>query len=394
MESMRTHLMSKFLPVVTAIGLMAAITVVTAFGIEPETLPVAETPTSAEAPSELSPESIGEFAIPVEVMSRPNDDRTFVVELGGRVVAAEADQDEHTVILDIVDQTITEGEHGLLGAAFHPTEDYLYVHFSDEAGRSVIAEFEIDPETAVADVASQRQVLVVDQPYNNHNGGELAFGPDGFVYLGLGDGGLADDPDRSALDLSSRLGKILRFDPRPDAAADSPFSVPEDNPFVDTDDADPTVWSYGLRNPWRFSFDQTTGDLWIADVGQDQFEEINVATEAGMSFGWSAFEGRARFNIDQPSAGHTDPYLTYERTEGNCSISGGAVYRGESEPGLDGWYLYGDYCSGLIWGFDTEAPGDPEIVELAQVDGLVAIAIGGDDEIYAVSVMGGVYRLT
>lgn len=406
MSSMRTPRISNAVPFAAAIGVMITVVSLTAFGFEPETLPpdtaaVIETPSAEqpapEAPTELAATLVGEFVVPVEVVSRPGDDRIFVAQLLGQIVVA--DGDEIVTVLDIADQVSNDGEHGLLGAAFHPELDFLYVHYSDLDGTSIVAEYAVDPATGLADRSSERRVLSVDQPYNNHNGGELTFGPDGFLYLGLGDGGLADDPDRSALDLGSRLGKILRIDPRPGEAG-APFTVPVDNPFVDTPGADPTIWSYGLRNPWRFSFDEATGDLWIADVGQDQFEEINRAVAGdepaglGMSFGWSAFEGFAAFNSDQPSDGHTDPFLTYERSDGNCSISGGAVYRGTTSPGLNGWYLFGDYCSGLIWGIDTEAAGAPEMVQLGQVDALVAIATGGDGEIYAVSVAGGVYRLS
>ena len=173
----------------------------------------------------------------------------------------------------------------------------------------------------------------------------MAFGPDGYLYLALGDGGSADDPERNSLALSSRLGKILRIDPQP--TADAPFATPPDNPFVDVEGADPTIWSLGLRNPWKFSFDSLTGDLWIADVGQGDIEEINLAPAIsgqgagkGLSFGWSAFEGSERFNTDQDDAGHTGPVVEYRHDDGNCSVSGGAVYRGDVIEDLFGWYVY------------------------------------------------------
>lgn len=353
------------------------------------------TPSPAPTADSIERTSIGSFSAPVEVLARAGDGRTFVVEQGGRLLAT--DGQTTTTILDLSNKTAANGEGGLLGAAFDPDAPLVYVHYIDAAGDSAIAEFSIDAATAVADPISERRVLTVDQPFENHNGGELAFGPDGFLYIGLGDGGLADDPHRSALDVTSPLGKILRIDPAQNGSA--PYSVPSDNPFVGAEDADPTIWSYGLRNPWKFSFDSQNGDLWIADVGQNQFEEINHATATdaglagrGMSFGWSAYEGDVRFNEDQIADGHTDPHVTYARTDGNCSISGGAVYRGSARPDLTGWYLYGDYCTGLIWGFDTTQQ-QPEIVELAQVDALVALAIGGDGEMYAVSVAGDVFRL-
>ena len=237
------------------------------------------------------------------------------------------------VILDISTSTAASGEQGLLGAAFSPAAPLLYVHYTDLAGDSVVEDFAIDDQTGIADPLSARIVLTVDQPYENHNGGKLAFGPDGYLYIGLGDGGLANDPNRTALDLSSPLGKILRLDPTPTGSA--AFTVPDDNPYVLTPGADPLVWSLGLRNPWKFSFDSLTGDLWIADVGQNQYEEINFAAAtvqpagSAMSFGWSAYEGVTRFNADQDAQGQVDPLVTYARDNGRCSITSGEVYRGE-----------------------------------------------------------------
>lgn len=394
--------------IVAVIAITALITLVTAFDYEASDLLFADELTPADravddaseadaVPSQLSLDLVGNFAAPVDVIERPGDSRVFVVELMGTVSAT--DGTTSSTILDVSAQTLIEGERGLLGAAFHPTEELLYIHHSNLDGDSVIVEYQVDPLTSAADPASARQVLTVKQPYANHNGGEVTFGPDGYLYLGFGDGGSAGDPVRSALDLNSRLGKILRIDPQ--ASDGAAFTIPSDNPFVTTEGADPTIWSYGLRNPWKFSFDDVTGGLWIADVGQNQWEEINFAAPAdgvdagrGLSFGWSAYEGDARFNTDQASGGHTGPFATYERTEGLCSISGGAVYRGEMMPQLDGWYLFGDYCTGQIFGFDTQLDvSDVELIELAQVDALVAIAAGPDGELYAASVAGPVFKL-
>jgi len=350
-------------------------------------------------PSVLELTSIGEFAAPVDIIARPGDERIFVVELMGTVTATTGDSAATPVtVLDVSAQTLIEGERGLLGAAFHPAADYLYVHYSNLQGDSVVAEYRVDATSGIADATSERIVMTVEQPYANHNGGEVTFGPDGYLYLGFGDGGLADDPNRSALDLTSPLGKILRIDPQ--ATDTAAYAVPADNPFVDNPNAEPAIWSYGLRNPWKFSFDSVTGDLWIADVGQNQWEEINAApatsgTNAGrgLSFGWSAFEGSTRFNNDQSADGHTEPFLSYERLEGKCSISGGAVSRDATLPQLDGWYIFGDYCTGQIFGINSAAGGDQDLIELAQVDALVAIATGADGSLYAASVAGPVYRL-
>ena len=240
------------------------------------------------------------------------------------------------VVLDISDLTDANGEQGLLGLAFHPTADLAYVDYTSNSGNTVVAEFAVDPITGVFDASSRREVLTVAQPYSNHNGGQLAFGPDQLLYIGLGDGGSGGDPGRRALDLGSRLGKILRIDPV--AGGGEPFTVPADNPFVATAGADPTIWAYGLRNPWRFSFDGPTGDLWIADVGQNDWEEINRAVAAenrldagrGANFGWSAIEGFEPFNADQPSDGALDPLFVYDHRDGRCSVSGGAVARAAS----------------------------------------------------------------
>ncbi len=341
---------------------------------------------------------VGQFDTPIELTTRPGDTRNFIVEQGGRVLAFDDLSTE--VVLDMAVLTAVNGEQGLLGAAFHPAVDLAYVHYSDLDGNTVVDEYAVDPVTAVFDPASRREVLTVEQPFGNHNGGELAFGPDGYLYLGLGDGGSANDPERNSLALATRLGKILRIDPQ-DAGAE-PFSVPPDNPFVDVDGADPAIWSLGLRNPWKFSFDSATGDLWIADVGQGDLEEINVARAIGgqgagkgVSFGWSAFEGSQRFNDDQSDAGHTPPVVEYPHVDGACSVSGGAVYRGDVIADLAGWYVYGDFCSGQIWAYDpTSQPAAPIVIELAQLGNLAAIAVGGEGDLFAVSNAGTVSRFT
>jgi glucose/arabinose dehydrogenase len=340
---------------------------------------------------------IGTFDQPVDAASRPGFGEVYVVEQPGRVIAV---TDLSTdVVLDITDLTDARGEQGLLGLAFHPTDDLAYVHFTDLDGDTVVAEFAFDPTTGRFDRDSYRELLTVDQPYTNHNGGQLAFGPDQLLYIGLGDGGSGGDPERHALDLSSRLGKILRLDPRSDG--DQPFGVPADNPFVGDGEADPTIWAYGLRNPWRFSFDPMTGDLWIGDVGQGDFEEINhsIATERrdaarGANFGWSAFEGFERFNDDQPADGALAPLFVYDHADGRCSVTGGTVARDDSVPDLAGWYLFGDYCTGQIWALDPTAPPDePRVVEIAELSGLVAITSGPEAEVYIVSNGGTVARL-
>jgi glucose/arabinose dehydrogenase len=352
---------------------------------------------------------VSTFNRPVEVTGRDADRRLYVVEQGGTIVAT--DDEASGTVLDLgavagITLATEGGEQGLLGLAFHPELDLAYVNFTDGDGDTVVAEFAVDPVEGTFDTATYREVLTVDQPFDNHNGGGLAFGPDGYLYIGLGDGGSADDPNRSALDVSARLGKMLRIDPA--ASAEASFTVPEDNPFVGVDGADPTIWSIGLRNPWRFSFDALTGDLWIADVGQNRLEEVNLALATngvgagrGLSFGWSAFEADERFNDDQPDDDHTLPVLSYAHENNNCSVSGGAVSRDSGYADLNGWYLYGDYCSGTIWGLDTTSVtstpngpvGDPIIVELANVPELAAVSATPDGSIYAISNAGPVYQI-
>jgi len=385
--------------------------------VEPSTAPVdtssaapgatesSEAPASAPSPNSTGPLpvptvglfEIGAFDQPVDVATRPGLAELYVVEQPGRVIAV---TDLSTdVALDITDLTDARGEQGLLGLAFHPAADLAYVDFTDRNGDTVIAEVGVDPTTGLFVRESYREVLTIDQPYSNHNGGQLAFGPDQLLYIGVGDGGSGGDPERHALDLTSRLGKILRIDPLSDGV--EPFAVPADNPFADDASADPTIWAYGLRNPWRFSFDPVNGDLWIGDVGQGDYEEINHSTATdrrdaarGANFGWSAFEGFERFNDDQSPDGALAPLFVYDHGDGRCSVTGGTVVRGDSVPDLAGWYLFGDYCTGQIWALDPTAPSaDPRVVEIAALGGLAAITSGPDGEIYAVSNGGTVARL-
>ncbi|MGK0479204.1 MAG: glucose/arabinose dehydrogenase, partial [Ilumatobacter sp.] len=224
----------------------------------PEELSTAPATTMATGPLPIPVVALvdaGTFDAPVELFSRDGDPRHFVVEQNGRIIAAGDLSAE--VMLDITDLTTANGERGLLGAAFHPAQDLAYVHYTNANGTTVVDEYVIDPVTAIFDLASRREVLTVKQPFGNHNGGELAFGPDGLLYLGLGDGGAANDPERNSLALASRLGKILRIDPR--ESSEEPFTIPADNPFVGVEGADPAIWALGLRNPWKFSFDAATG---------------------------------------------------------------------------------------------------------------------------------------
>jgi glucose/arabinose dehydrogenase len=225
----------------------------------------------------------------------------------------------------------------------------------------------------------------------------VAFGADKMLYIGTGDGGSGGDPDRRALDMSEWLGKILRINPH--ESGGNAYTVPSDNPFVGVDGARPEIWSIGLRNPWRFSFDRATGDLWIADVGQGQWEEVDVGWAAdgggrGLNFGWSAFEGNHPFNADQSAEGTTAPIHEYEHVGQDCSISGSALYRGSAIPALVGWYVFADYCSGQVRALQIADRKVVKQVPLGLAASVTAISEGADGEIYVLDGLGPIYEIT
>jgi glucose/arabinose dehydrogenase len=241
-------------------------------------------------------------------------------------------------------------ERGLLGLAFHPQyaeNGIFFVHYSDANGDTVIARYTVSADNPdQADAASQQIILQVDQPYANHNGGQIAFGPDGYLYIALGDGGSQGDPQGNGQNPSALLGKILRIDVNADT-----YAIPEDNPFVGDSSAAPEVWAMGFRNPWRFSFDRATGDLYIADVGQNELEEINFQpadSTGGENYGWNIYEGSQRYSTAAEPTGLVMPIAEYPHNQG-CSVTGGYVYRGAALPELQGVYFFGDWCTGIIW---------------------------------------------
>jgi glucose/arabinose dehydrogenase len=233
----------------------------------------------------------------------------------------------------------------LLGITFSPDGTHLYVSFTDPNGNSVIQDYAMNGD--VADVASRRRVLFVDQPFANHNGGEVLTGPDGMLYIGLGDGGSDGDPQTNGQNKATLLSKILRINPK--ATATGPYSVPADNPFVHTPVARPETWDWGFRNPWRFSFDRATGDLWVGDVGQNAWEEIDFAKAGvgGLNFGWSLREGTHKYKGARP-AGEVDPVYEYSHASGGVAVTGGYVYRGTRIRNLVGSYVFADYAEGNI----------------------------------------------
>ena len=326
----------------------------------------------------------------------PDDDtgRGFVVEQAGRIIALDGDG-EVGVFLDIRDRVNDRGnEEGLLGLAFDPdfySNGFFYVYYSaDGPRRSVVSRFSAHPDEDAADVGSETRILEVEQPYANHNGGQIALGPDDMLYIGLGDGGSAGDPRDNGQDLGTLLGTILRLDVSTLDASGS-YSIPPDNPFVGVEGARAEIWAYGLRNPWRFTFDWETGDLWAADVGQNALEEVDLI-EPGLNYGWNIMEGDECYSRSCDTRGLEPPVEVYGRDDG-CSITGGYVYRGERLPSLYGAYVYGDYCSGKIWALRHDGSRVTESVQLA--DTKLRISSFGEDmegELYILDLEGGIYR--
>jgi glucose/arabinose dehydrogenase len=346
-------------------------------------------------------QKVGDFDQPLYVTQPPGDDRDlFVVEKTGRIQVVRDGKPSSTPFLDISDQVSTGGEQGLLSLAFAP--DYrksglLYIDYTDTAGDTRVVEYRrSSSDQLVADPQSAREVLAVDQPYSNHNGGLVVFGPDDLLYIGLGDGGSANDPERRGQDLSTLLGKILRIDPRPSGGR--PYSVPDSNPFVGRSGARPEIYSYGLRNPWRFSFDSLTRALAIGDVGQVQFEEVDLVARGdgrGANFGWSAYEGFTRFNDDQEAPNGVPPVLVYSHDVG-CSITGGYVVRDRRLTTLYDRYLYGDYCGAQLRSFPARPGGraDDDRALGLEVPQLSSFGEDNAGHVYATSLEGPVYRLT
>jgi hypothetical protein len=342
---------------------------------------------------------VGTFNEPIYVASPPADPRLFVVERAGRILIMKNGQRNASPFLDIASKVLSGGERGLFSIAFAP--DYAasglsYVDYTDRNGDTRVVEYHSSSDPDRADPGSAREILFVKQPFANHNGGLVTFDPTGALIVGLGDGGSAGDPNNRAQNLSDLLGKLLRIDPLHPSRG-LPYGIPAGNPFTNHPGARPEIWTYGMRNPWRFTFDQN-GNLYVADVGQNRFEEIDFvspAQQAGANFGWPRYEGDALYRdikIDETNL--VRPVSVYSHAAGRCSITGGMVYRGEVVS-LRGSYLYADYCEGMV---DSLRVTGGKATDLQTYPGMVTseLASFGEDssgEAYVISLGGDIFKI-
>jgi len=329
--------------------------------------------------------------------------RLFVATKAGQVRIVRDGVLDPDPLLDIASLVSTGGEQGLLGIAVHPgfpDDPRVVVDYTDVNGDTVVASYRLDPaDPDRLDPGSATTILAVDQPFANHNGGAVGFGPDGYLYVGLGDGGSGGDPQDNGEHLDTLLGKILRLDIDSPGASGTAYAIPPGNPFASVGGARPEIWLTGLRNPWRFAFDRATGDLWIGDVGQGAWEEVDVAPAGmgGLDFGWDRMEGAHCFEPETgcPTDGLTLPVTEYGHEDG-CTIIGGTVYRGAEQALLAGGYLFGDYCTGRLWAIPASAgatgPVEPVRVGTAG-PGLAGFGEDEAGELYAANLDGTISRV-
>lgn len=333
------------------------------------------------------------FSQPLDLQS-PNDNtnRIFVVEKGGRIMVFNNDDNANSVAVFLnLPNISTTSEQGLLGLAFHPnyqSNGYFYIFYTPTENLSVVSRFSVTSDANVADANSELILLEIPQPETNHNGGQIAFGPDGYLYIAIGDGGGGGDPQNNAQNRANLLGNILRIDvDETDSGLN--YAIPNDNPFIDDVDSRDEIYAYGLRNPWRMSFDTQTESLWAADVGQGELEEINIV-ESGGNYGWKLFEGTSCFSGDCDETGLVSPIFEYGQDNGDRSVTGGYVYRGSEVSTLNGKYIYGDFVSGRIWALESDGSENELILESR-----LSIASFGTDssnELYVCAFDGTIYK--
>lgn len=371
--------------------------------LSPTPQEVQETATSAGAPSIPNPDDYAwvqvasGFAQPLLVTNAGDGSgRLFIVGQTGTIHVIENGQVLAAPFLDISSRVGSTGnEQGLLGLAFHPDfaeNGYFYLNYTNQSGNTMVARFSTSADPNLADPDSETTLLQVSQPYANHNGGHLEFGPDGYLYIGLGDGGSGGDPGGNGQNTNTLLGALLRID----VDGGDPYGIPADNPFVNGGGA-AEIWAYGLRNPWRYSFDRLTGDLYVADVGQNQWEEVNFlpgGVAGGANFGWNYYEATHAYQGTPPNGANLiAPVAEYDHGSG-CSITGGLVYRGAALPAWNGVYFYGDFCSGTVWGLVQDADGQWQSETIYNL-GINITSFGMDEngEIYVLDRNGNLYQL-
>ncbi|HUR91054.1 MAG TPA: PQQ-dependent sugar dehydrogenase [Gemmatimonadaceae bacterium] len=338
---------------------------------------------------------------PVHLASPPNDARLFIVEQRGRIRIVQNGQLLATPFLDITAKVMYGGEQGLLSVAFHPqyaTNRHFYVYYTDQNGDILVERYTATSASSnTADPASAQTIIGIPHPTNtNHNGGQLVFGPDGFLYIGTGDGGAGNDPPNNAQNRNVLLGKILRLDVNP--ASSAAYSIPTSNPFVSQSGARGEIWAYGLRNPWRFSFDRGSSTIYIGDVGQNSREEIDAValTPSGRNFGWRIMEGaQCRGLLPCDQSGLTLPVHDYATSDGNCAVTGGFVYRGAGIPQITGVYFFSDYCKGELRSFRLVNGAATEVRVWPVSTGATITSFGEDSsgELYMISHGGTISKL-